>query len=164
MPRSHSRATAQNFWWVCANSWELYAQTKILCILGVIFAICNFKTEVWTAQNNLLLECLWTLYTAVPIYCLLYTIHFTLHTANGTLNTAHGTLHAAQCTYCTLYTIHFTLQTACCTLHVHYSQPIVHCTLNTAHRSLLTAQCTSHTAVWVKLAQVYFSEIGSGLK
>ena len=64
---------------VCAKSWELYLQTKKLCnlntfkklffyiihtfhvILGVIFALFlaqNFKTEVLTAQKNLVLECL----------------------------------------------------------------------------------------------------------
>ena len=65
MSRSHGRATTQN--WDCANSWELYAQTKKISIfhtcyviLGVIFVLFlaqNFKTKVLTVQKNLLLEC-----------------------------------------------------------------------------------------------------------
>ena len=67
-----------HIFWLCAKSWDLYAQTTKLCILNsftvffflfhayelilsdifAIFLAQNFKTKVLTAQKNLLLECL----------------------------------------------------------------------------------------------------------
>ena len=65
--------------WLCAKSWDLHAQSKKICIFTLqffffmfhtylvissdtfpIFLAQNCKTEVLTAQKNLLLECLVT--------------------------------------------------------------------------------------------------------